>query len=276
MDAMKAGKHVLCEKLMAWNIKQCKEMIKLAEDQRTGCCRSAISAITACSTPTPTTSSSPACWATSATSAPSGIATTSAAARRQSAGTHGTVDGRRIPIYRDSWRPRSPRTISTSQGHRRRARLEERQRTGALAALPRDRAAGSWPSWAAISSTPAASSSAKRRSQPCIRSVTAVGGKHSTRTTARSRTTSTAPSSFPARITTTNPPGVSRCPGQRQHNDIVTVTYSSINTNDFEPYGECVMGSKGTLIVEREEAAYLFGQGRGPRPCRWRRGGARC
>ncbi len=46
-------------------------------------------------------------------------------------------------------------------------------------------------------------------------------------------------------------------------NDIVTVTYSSINTNDFEKYGECVMGTKGTLVVEQEQAAYLYGiQGR--------------
>ena len=46
-------------------------------------------------------------------------------------------------------------------------------------------------------------------------------------------------------------------------NDIVTVTYSSISTNGFEPYGECVMGSKGTLIVETEQTAGLWGiQGR--------------
>ena len=46
-------------------------------------------------------------------------------------------------------------------------------------------------------------------------------------------------------------------------NDIVTVTYSSINTNGFEKYGECVMGTKGTLVVEEEQAAYLYGiQGR--------------
>ena len=30
--ACKAGKHVLCEKLMAWNIGQCKEMIKVADE----------------------------------------------------------------------------------------------------------------------------------------------------------------------------------------------------------------------------------------------------
>jgi predicted dehydrogenase len=48
-----------------------------------------------------------------------------------------------------------------------------------------------------------------------------------------------------------------------RRNDIVTVTYSSISTNGFEPYGECIMGSKGTLVVETEQNAYLYGiQGR--------------
>ena len=51
--------------------------------------------------------------------------------------------------------------------------------------------------------------------------------------------------------------------GNCQHNDIVTVTYSSVSTNGFESYGECVMGSRGTMVVEREQAAYLYGlQGR--------------
>ncbi len=40
--------------------------------------------------------------------------------------------------------------------------------------------------------------------------------------------------------------------------DIVVVTYSSINTNSFEGYGECVMGSRGTLIVQEEREAMLF------------------
>ena len=48
-----------------------------------------------------------------------------------------------------------------------------------------------------------------------------------------------------------------------RNNDLVTVTYSSISTNGFEPYGECVMGTKGTLVVETEQNAYLYGiQGR--------------
>ena len=49
--------------------------------------------------------------------------------------------------------------------------------------------------------------------------------------------------------------------GNALHNNVVTVTYTSIDTNSFEPYGECVMGSKGTLIVEMEEKAFLFGEG---------------
>jgi len=31
IDAMRAGKHVLCEKLMAWNVAGCKEMIQVAD-----------------------------------------------------------------------------------------------------------------------------------------------------------------------------------------------------------------------------------------------------
>jgi predicted dehydrogenase len=34
IEAMKAGKHVLCEKLMAWNIRQCKEMIQAADETK--------------------------------------------------------------------------------------------------------------------------------------------------------------------------------------------------------------------------------------------------
>lgn len=44
-------------------------------------------------------------------------------------------------------------------------------------------------------------------------------------------------------------------------NDVIVVTYSSINTNGFEPYGECVMGTNGTLILEQEKNAMLYGIG---------------
>ena len=41
-------------------------------------------------------------------------------------------------------------------------------------------------------------------------------------------------------------------------NDIVLVTYSSINTNGFENYGECVTGTRGTMIVEKEASVMLY------------------
>ena len=41
-------------------------------------------------------------------------------------------------------------------------------------------------------------------------------------------------------------------------NKKIVVTYSSINGNDFGGYGEVVLGTKGTLILEREQDAMLF------------------
>lgn len=46
--------------------------------------------------------------------------------------------------------------------------------------------------------------------------------------------------------------------GGSDESDIVVVSYTSFNTNEFEQYGECLMGSRGTMIVERESDIYLF------------------
>jgi predicted dehydrogenase len=46
--------------------------------------------------------------------------------------------------------------------------------------------------------------------------------------------------------------------GGNDPDDVVVVTYSSFNTNSFEEYGECLMGSRGTMIVEREADVYLY------------------
>jgi predicted dehydrogenase len=56
-------------------------------------------------------------------------------------------------------------------------------------------------------------------------------------------------------------PGKNHPRGKNRGNDpddIVVVTYSSINTNEFEGYGECVMGTRGTLIVETESTVMLY------------------
>jgi predicted dehydrogenase len=52
-------------------------------------------------------------------------------------------------------------------------------------------------------------------------------------------------------------------PGKGEH-DRVVVTYSSINTNSFDGYGEMVMGSKGTMIVSQEKEILLFKEAGNP------------
>jgi hypothetical protein len=41
-------------------------------------------------------------------------------------------------------------------------------------------------------------------------------------------------------------------------NDVVVVTYSSVSTNSFENYGECIMGSRGSMVVESEKTVMLY------------------
>jgi predicted dehydrogenase len=45
---------------------------------------------------------------------------------------------------------------------------------------------------------------------------------------------------------------------EEDHNDIAIVTYSSINTNRLEPYGETIYGSRGTLTTELEQKVMLY------------------
>jgi predicted dehydrogenase len=46
--------------------------------------------------------------------------------------------------------------------------------------------------------------------------------------------------------------------GGPDKDDVVVVTYSSVSTNGFEPYGETVMGSRGTLVTASESELMFF------------------
>jgi predicted dehydrogenase len=50
--------------------------------------------------------------------------------------------------------------------------------------------------------------------------------------------------------------------------DRIIVTYSSINTNAFDGYGETVLGSRGTLIVSQEKEILLFKEAGSPQSSR--------
>jgi predicted dehydrogenase len=45
---------------------------------------------------------------------------------------------------------------------------------------------------------------------------------------------------------------------ERDKHDVVVVTYSSVSTNGFENYGECIMGDRGTMLVEKESTVMVF------------------
>ncbi|GAC1450926.1 MAG: Gfo/Idh/MocA family oxidoreductase [Isosphaeraceae bacterium] len=53
-------------------------------------------------------------------------------------------------------------------------------------------------------------------------------------------------------------PGMDQSRGKPDRGDHIVVTYSSINTNSFENYGETIMGSRGTMIVEAEKEILLY------------------
>lgn len=52
-------------------------------------------------------------------------------------------------------------------------------------------------------------------------------------------------------------------PGKSE-NERIVLTYSSINTNSFDGYGEMVMGSKGTLLVSQEKEILLYKEAGSP------------
>ncbi len=44
----------------------------------------------------------------------------------------------------------------------------------------------------------------------------------------------------------------------KNERDVSVVTYSSMNTNRWEPYGEAVFGSRGTIVMKTEKEALLY------------------
>jgi predicted dehydrogenase len=58
-------------------------------------------------------------------------------------------------------------------------------------------------------------------------------------------------------------PGKDWEPGKPDKGDHVVVTYSSINTNAFDKYGETLYGSRGTMLIEEEKEILLFKEGGG-------------
>jgi predicted dehydrogenase len=253
---MRAGKHVLCEKLMAWNIDQCKEMIKVAAEtdrvlsighQRhySMLYAHAVEVLQ--------------------TGALGDIKHIRALWHRNNTWPQVDKEGKDIPgSIRDSWRPaisdKDKQALASkirqlgykSMEELVRWRLYKRTGGGLMAELGSHQldACSIFLTALAKKNFPQAGEDFKL--QPLA--VSGVGGKYFYKDDREVEDHVFVTFEFPG-------PSYYADEGRTQvknRNDIVVVTYSSINTNSFEPYGECLMGSRGSMVVEAEQSVMLY------------------
>jgi predicted dehydrogenase len=237
--AMQRGKHVLCEKLMGWNITQCKRMIRAADasDKLLAIGHQRHYSML---------------YAHALDVVESGVLGDvhyiRALWHRNNAIPLPVADQRDGRLYRDSWRPAIPAVdraaladrVQREFGYRNmeelvRWRLYQRTGGGLMAELG--------------SHQLDACSIFLGKKHPL--SVSAVGGTHFYQDDREVEDHVYCTFEYPGKH-------YDPAAANQRRNDIVVVTYSSISTNGFEKYGECVMGTRGTLIVEEEQAAYLY------------------
>jgi predicted dehydrogenase len=250
IDCMRAGKHVLCEKLMAWNISQCKKMIQVAKE--TGRILSIghqrhYSML----------------YAHAHEILEAGILgevrhiralwhrNNSWPFRDESAAGYKLAEGYAQPHFRDGWYPpiydideKELKGKTEEHGFKSveelvRWRLYNETGGGLMAELG--------------SHQMDACSIFLGKVHPLA--VTGVGGKFFYGPGRNDR------ESDDSIFITYEFPGPNHPLGKnkgKDNDDIVVVTYSSLNTNSFESYGECVMGSRGSMVVEQEQSIYLY------------------
>ncbi len=243
IQAMKAGKHVLCEKLMAWNIDQCKQMIRVSEEtdrvlsvghQRHYSLLYAHAVDVMKSNVLGDVRHIRALWHRN-----NALPKIDANTGKEIAGT-----------IRDSWRPdvRKEDTDALAADIRKhgyksmeelvRWRLFNRTGGGLMAELG--------------SHQLDACSIFLGKVHPLA--VSGVGGKFFYKDDREVDDHVFVTFEFPG-------PNYFKDADRKEvkdKEDRVIVTYSSISTNQFEQYGECVMGSRGTMVVEKEQSIMIY------------------
>jgi len=244
IEAMEAGKHVLCEKLMAWNITQCKQMIRVADrtdrllsigHQRHYSMLYAHANEVVASGVLGDIKHIRALW------------------HRNNVRPNPNEAQRAERPLLDSWWPIIPPEDRAALESRVRSEFNYKDMNELVRWRIYNRTGGGLMAELGSHQLDACSIFLGKR-KPL--SVTAVGGKHFYQDNRDAEDHVYCIYEFPG-------PNYNPNNAASRNNDIVTVTYSSICTNGFEPYGECIMGSTGTLVVETEQNAYLYGiQGR--------------
>jgi predicted dehydrogenase len=259
IEAMRAGKHVLCEKLMAWNVQQCKDMIRVADEtdrilaighQRHYSLLYAHAVEVIHSGELGDIKHIRALWHRNNTWP-----------RLDEAGKP-KLDEHGQPMLRDGWRLEiPPEDRDALQGRIRqlgyknmeelvRWRLYKRTGGGLMAELG--------------SHQLDACSIFLGKVHPLA--VSGLGGKYFYRDEREVDDSVFVTFEFPGPNYFEKDKDGKLTHTVRDKNDLVVVTYSSINTNSFEPYGECVMGSRATMIVENERDVMLFPERNPNRP----------
>ena len=257
IDAMKAGKHVLCEKLMAWNVEQCKQMIKTAD--QTG-------KILAIGHQRHYSLLYAHAVEVLKTGELGDIKHIRALWHRNNTWPRYDKDGKvmvdektKHALYRDGWHPLISQEDRTalegklqqldykSMEELVRWRLIQRTGGGLMAELG--------------SHQLDACSIFLNKVHPLA--VSGIGTKSFYRDEYKDHEREVDDHVF----VTFEFPGPNyyeidaqgnRTVNVKDKDDVVVVTYSSINTNSFEPYGECVMGTRGTMLVEMEQNTMLY------------------
>ncbi len=248
IDAMRAGKNVLCEKLMAWNVSQCKEMVRVAEEtdrilsighQRHYSLLYAHAVEVLHAGDLGDVRHIRALW------------------HRNNTWPRLDPDGKPItdpqtgqPVLRDTWHPAIPapdrehlESRIKKLGYKSmeelvRWRLYNRTGGGLMAELG--------------SHQLDACSIFLGKVHPLA--VSGVGGKIFYHDDREVDDHVFVTFEFPGKNYFADPTGRA----VKDPEDRVVVTYSSINTNSFESYGECVMGTRGTMIVQSEQEVLLY------------------
>jgi predicted dehydrogenase len=258
IEAMRAGKHVLCEKLMAWNISQCKKMIQVAKetDRVLSIGHQRHYSLL---------------YAHAVEVLNSGVLGDIKHIRALWHRNNSWPRDNNSKELRDSWRPELA-SADKDALEKRLAELDYKSLEELVRWRLYNRTGGGLMAELGSHQLDACSifltANARRqlqldatddfKLQPLA--VTGVGGKYFYKDDREVEDHVFVTFEFPGSnyyALSKDKDGVVR-KAVKDKDDIVIVTYSSINTNSFEPYGECVMGSRGTMVVEQEASVMLY------------------
>jgi predicted dehydrogenase len=263
IEAMRAGKHVLCEKLMAWNISQCKEMIRVAEEtdrilsighQRHYSLLYAQAAMAVQAGVLGDIKHIRALW------------------HRNNSWPERDKNGNPTGRLIDSWSPKIPEEdrkalpddlLRSKYDYKNleelvRWRLFHRTGGGLMAELGSHQldACSIFLTANAKKNFPGEGPDFKL--MPLA--VSGVGGKYFYEDNRDAEDSVFVTFEFPGPDYYARDKDGRSTGKVKKPNDKVIVTYSSLNTNELEKYGECLMGSRGSMVVEEEQTVMLFAE----------------